>query len=634
MLIGNLPEDTSISNDGYVIYSEDGSHLSKMKIKNLNGGGAGLKYWKETENSLYRVQHNEGQWLFDDHFKVPGAAEMIVGAVYWDFSVDGPDRALSDPIMEGHVDPDTGETYYTEEDGPEIAALNGRVKYYYIFRRISNKVVMGGTLWYKFWGEASESRLPDEEYGGTTRYRYNLPGWLLMSTDKDTLTYQLVKVDPWSYDQMGQTIQKRIDDGFFRYEHMADQTISTIAPLDTPITHQATGAAFYINGMPDPEIYEPLIINTNPQGSQGVYYYHNFKPTYAYMPPSGLDPTAYPYGNVLNLYSPYYDYLDVPEPSASSWPVQSSEDSWSNWVLQYCKDPIGSNHMDYEHLSSVRVAAYDLKLQDRSSPRDVGFSENIKGPYLAYFGAVYNHSGYSYTGNGKTAVEYPFHDGNILYPQGYFTGVSTGFDADAKGKVIYSGPTNDEYDTPQVDLANFFVDIGGNIFGESLSVNGAIMSDDTPVIGNVTQVLTEGTEIARLYPTGSSTPIPLYAPSGGGGGSGVNITRNRLFNCASGTSQAARQVSEITLSDYLAEYDLIVFGYSDNYSNNGSPLLHYNLFMIEYFGSAIYLYTGSISNSALTRVQLTPVNKSSSYTIYASYTGKAFVRFIDGIKFS
>lgn len=649
MLIGNLPEDTSISNDGYVIYSEDGTHLSKMKVKNINGGGAGLKYWKETENSLYRVQHNEGQWLFDDHFKVPGAAEMIVGAVYWDFSVDGPDRALSDPIMEGHVDPDTGETYYTEEDGPEIAFLNGRIKYYYIFRRISNKVVMGGTLWYKFWGEASESRLPDEEYGGTSRYRYNLPGWLLMSTDKDTLTYQLVKVDPWSYDQMGQTIQERIDNGFFRYEHMADQTISTIAPLDTPITHTATGAAFYINGMPDPEIYEPLIINANTQGSQGVYYFHNFKPTYAYTPPSGLDPIVYPYGNTLNLYSPYYDHLDSPDPSKTSWPVQSSEDGWYNWVLKYCEDPIGSNHMDYERLSSVRVAAYDLKLQDRFSPHDVGFPENIKGPYLAYFGAVYNHSGYSYSNNpGKTAVEYPFHDGNILYPQGYFTGVSTGFDADAKGKVFYSGPTNDEYDTPQVDLANFFVDIGGNIYGNNIDATGSIKSNNYPVPERVIPLVSQGTKIAIIYLSGEDTPIELYAPEGGGGGGGGSYQKDNLWtnsylnsNDELTNTTSVVQISEnITLNADFTDYDELEFEYGIFYGTTQKRISTFRVPVDHLLAYKTYYhvtYTGSPTGSSAigTKSNLAVMYSmlQANNSVYYTDAGASYLRHVYGIKY-
>ena len=50
MYIGNLPEDTTPSSQGYVVYSEDGVHLSKMKkedfIKGI-GKGTGMMYWDE-----------------------------------------------------------------------------------------------------------------------------------------------------------------------------------------------------------------------------------------------------------------------------------------------------------------------------------------------------------------------------------------------------------------------------------------------------------------------------------------------------------------------------------------------------------------------------------------------------------
>ena len=50
MLIGNLPEDTTPSSQGYVVYSEDGVHLSKMSRDNFIRGvgkGTGMMYWDE-----------------------------------------------------------------------------------------------------------------------------------------------------------------------------------------------------------------------------------------------------------------------------------------------------------------------------------------------------------------------------------------------------------------------------------------------------------------------------------------------------------------------------------------------------------------------------------------------------------
>lgn len=44
MLIGNLPEDTSISDDGFLLYSEDGKHALKIKKKNVFSSGVTVYY--------------------------------------------------------------------------------------------------------------------------------------------------------------------------------------------------------------------------------------------------------------------------------------------------------------------------------------------------------------------------------------------------------------------------------------------------------------------------------------------------------------------------------------------------------------------------------------------------------------
>lgn len=644
MLIGNLPEDTSISEDGYVIYSEDGTHLSKMKIKNLNGGGAGLKYWKETENSLYRVQHNEGQWLFDDHFKVPGAAEIIVAATHWDFSDGGADRDISDPILVGHEDPETHEQWYTEEDGPEVAQLQGRVKHYYIFRRISNKVVMGGTLWYKYWGGAQDSRLPDEQAQGSSRYLYNLPGWLLMSTDKDTLTYQLVEIDPWSYDIFPQSVQERIDDGFFRYEHMADKTISTIAPLDTTFTHPATGAVFYINGMPDPEIYEPLHVQIDPING----YYNNcaYNIFYAYQPPSGLDPSAYPYGNSINLYTGNGSHYDFPYMSAVN--SSSSSPGWSAWTVYDIHDPIGPNHQSYDDYKNVRFAAYDGKLADLNPgvTKWVGDPSLIKGPYLAYFGAVNDYDGILYDASwGKTALQYPFHDGNILYPQGYFTGMSTGFDADAKGKIFYSGTTNDDYDTPQVDQSNFYIDIEGNISGNNIDAAGIIKSNNNPVIDRVIPLLSQGTKIANLYLSGDSTPVELYAPEGGGGGGGsyqkVNLWTNSYLDTndlLTNTTSVVQISGNIAMESDFTYFDELEFEYGIFYGGTQKRVSSFRVPVAYILSDKTYYhvtYTGSPTGSGAigTKSNLAVMSSPLQNNVYYTDAGSSYLRHVYGIKY-
>lgn len=58
--IGELPQDTTVQDNGYIIYSEDGVHLYKMTradfLKNLTGFG--LKYWKEDTNVIFRAIFN------------------------------------------------------------------------------------------------------------------------------------------------------------------------------------------------------------------------------------------------------------------------------------------------------------------------------------------------------------------------------------------------------------------------------------------------------------------------------------------------------------------------------------------------------------------------------------------------
>lgn len=622
MLIGNLPEDTSLSENGYIPYSEDGQHLFKIKVKDFVGGGAGLKYWKETENTLYRVQHNEGQWLFDDFFKVPGAAEIIVGATYWDFREGGADHDSSDPILVGHEDPETHEIYYTEEDGPEVAVLQDRVKHYYIFRRLSNKVVMGGVLYYKYWNGAANSRLADEGYNNQSRYTFNLPGWLLMSTDRDSLTYQLVEIDPWSYDQMPASVQQRIDDGFFRYEHASDRVISTIAPLDTPYTHAASGAVFFVNGVPDPELYEPITIIADSQ--QG--YDTKFVVKWAYTPPSGLDPTAYPYGDTLNIYDAEGYYLD--NAGIVETPVTSGGGSWpnrANWVNSSIYDPWGSNHSAYDKLSNVRLASFDSRAYDVAG-RAAVTPTDIKGPYLAYFGAVYDISSFQYTDLwGKDAIEYPFHDGNIQYPQGYFTGIATGFAT--RGKVLYSGVTTDDYDTPQVDNANFWVDGDGNIAGESLSVRGEITSNGVPVIGNITPLLSQGTKIANIYRTGDSEPTGLYAPSGGSGGGSIEVTATRIWNNPKSGYQA--QVSSLTMDYDPGNYDILVIDYRDAY-NDASRSFKYYVFMdcTSFLDSGSVDAVGTDSNNYVSFLNPIAAGRR-QYSL--SYGGYAFIKQIIGI---
>lgn len=620
MLIGNLPEDTSISDDGFIPYSEDGQRLHKMSIKNFNGGGAGLKYWKETENTLYRVQHNEGQWLFDDFFKVPGAAEIVVGCTYWDLEEGGVDRDLTTPILVGHVDPETHEVYYTEEDGPEVAFLQGRVKRYYIFRRISNKVVMGGYCMWKFWSldDAHGGRLPEDstpsqsDILATTRWCQNLPGWLLASTDKDALTYQLIQIDPWEYSDMSATVQERIDNGFFTWSHEEEQLISTIAPIQTPITHTASGAVFYVNGMPDPEIFENLLVKRGIE--QGVTWYSNVTADLYLSYVNDNDEIIYWYNGSYNCPSHASDH-DYYRTSTTV----SSLDSRSNWLTD------NSNMLgcDEELNGRKKIRCIDsrfVKLTHTVSPSD------YMSPELAYLGCCYNVSGFAYTDPGKDALTYLFTKGKIQYPQGYFTGIATGFAT--RGKVLYAGVCTDDYDTPQVDLANFSIDSDGNIVAHSISVADLITSNGNPVIGNIVPTLMAGTEIANVYPVGESEPIKLYAPSGGGGGGTVTVTPTRIWRNPKSGYRA--QVSSLTMDYAPGGYDILIIDLRDEYSDAVRSFKHYiYTACLDYLDFGASDAVGSTSSNYVSFIGGIQAN---TKTYSLSYGGNAFIYQIIGIK--
>lgn len=73
MYIGNLPEDTTPSAAGYVPYSEDGYHLSKISRDNLlkgAGHGTGMVYWDEGDGQIV----NDGT-----HTNIP---RTVVGSLY------------------------------------------------------------------------------------------------------------------------------------------------------------------------------------------------------------------------------------------------------------------------------------------------------------------------------------------------------------------------------------------------------------------------------------------------------------------------------------------------------------------------------------------------------------------------
>lgn len=123
MLMGNLPEDTSVSEDGYILYSEDGQHACKMKrknfIKGLGGSGNGAMYGLEepapdlgdeqsvyyrlsTKNQCYinpPIAGRNGTDVYSPYVRgdyglyaftlAPANVVGMLGGGFWFFGVDG-----------------------------------------------------------------------------------------------------------------------------------------------------------------------------------------------------------------------------------------------------------------------------------------------------------------------------------------------------------------------------------------------------------------------------------------------------------------------------------------------------------------------------------------------------------------
>lgn len=68
MLIGNLPEDTTISEEGFLLYSEDGVHAVKIRKKNVMDSGVTVYYGISNPSSIIGMTPKDG----DIYFKLNG----------------------------------------------------------------------------------------------------------------------------------------------------------------------------------------------------------------------------------------------------------------------------------------------------------------------------------------------------------------------------------------------------------------------------------------------------------------------------------------------------------------------------------------------------------------------------------
>lgn len=227
MLIGNLGETASAEDDDYLIVSKDNVHLNKIKKKNLTRGGSGrgLKFWLEDEKYFKRYINETSKYEHNGYFEVPGEAEMVVAT-----------RGLT---RYGSSNYHTGMYMDKENSG------------YYILRRTSSTPVIGGIVNYREWGEAS-SRLTDTIGVENSRHDFGLPGWCLLSPNKNDLTYEFIFKD--------------LDGN--------EEVLEIVTALNT--TYTIAGLDFYVNGYVTPSIYEPLFIDFDATNNRYVFKTHEY----------------------------------------------------------------------------------------------------------------------------------------------------------------------------------------------------------------------------------------------------------------------------------------------------------------------------------------------------------------------
>ena len=78
MLIGNLPEDTSISDDGFLLYSEDGKHALKIKKKNVFSSGVTVYYGIEHPDNRIGLTPKDKDIYFRLNGRSLSDADLIV----------------------------------------------------------------------------------------------------------------------------------------------------------------------------------------------------------------------------------------------------------------------------------------------------------------------------------------------------------------------------------------------------------------------------------------------------------------------------------------------------------------------------------------------------------------------------
>jgi hypothetical protein len=256
MIIGNLPETQSVDDDDFLILSKDNTKLLKIKkkqfAKGMGGGGKGLKYWIETEETFSRLIDCEGDISGNGLFDVPGEAEITM--------------QIDTEVIKAHT---LWRKYPSSdpEQQPAERTAGEITKGQWIFKRTSTNTVLGGILNYKQWGANSRIATNDDVYwaqtGTKSRLDICLPGWILVSTDPDDVEYDFI------YETF---------DG-------EQEIIEHVTALATPIVWNEID--LYVSGVPNPENYEPLFIKPRTVVGGPAYYCDSNSRNWRYIRPSG-----------------------------------------------------------------------------------------------------------------------------------------------------------------------------------------------------------------------------------------------------------------------------------------------------------------------------------------------------------
>lgn len=586
MLIGNLPRGYDPSKNDVIVFSKDGVHLLKIPYQDFlkgTGSGKGLKFWIEDEHSIKRLITLDNDYSSNDHFLIPGNAELTV--------------ALDIEYARYNI-----EEYWSDDpEDPLYHILKN--KYYggsylfngcYFLRRTSSKDCIGGSLRYKYW-DGNNSRLPDTDVADIAnvsshrRHDITLPGWVLLSTDPNAVKYELV----------------------YRDATGTETVLDTVDPLKNTIT--ISELEFHVSGYIDPTIYEPIFIKDNGVSYQETSWLneqwwpcvtddfvtiisetHGVTP-YPYYVNGYLGPNRKQWCNTNTEYStsmfyPWssttkeinnkdiYMYCFTPESQLYThklpW-TDPDDPATSNFLFYHYKhflyDQQGQKTSEFEYQS-------DNWKPDGKTSHYIGEEEyyNLKvncfdsEKEFAWIGYVVDYTGYSFDSEtaARDATHYIIETGEISDLNCFFTGIVDDPKNDVafytgKGKGIPDG------DIPPESAMD------GIIYSDGTFVGSKYMLMDSE--GNkkdlVTPKLSEGTEIAEI------NGVSVYAPSGGGGGGGGgNYSITKLY-----TAPNTTQTTPITFDtkvDYN-EWDELLIYYMNKDSNsnfrNIVPLVLYNV---------------------------------------------------------